>query len=51
MVSPDTTALGGETFIFPPFDELPLVPGQPQGCLWGFLDRNGNKDELGSMDV
>lgn len=33
---------------FPDFDQLPSVPGQPQGCLWGFFDRGGKKDELGS---
>lgn len=33
---------------FPDFDQLPSVPGQPQGCLWGFFDRGGEKDELGS---
>jgi hypothetical protein len=33
---------------FPEFDQLPSVPGQPQGSLWGFFDRGGEKDELGS---
>ncbi|CAI0646356.1 unnamed protein product [Colletotrichum noveboracense] len=36
---------------FPAFDELPVVPGAPQGCLWGFYDRNGKKDELGSLNL
>lgn len=34
---------------FPDFDELPEVPGQPKGCLWGFFDRDGKKDQLGSQ--
>lgn len=34
--------------VFPPFDELPAVPSQPQGSLWNFFDKNGKKDELGS---
>jgi hypothetical protein len=33
---------------FPAFDELPLVEGQPQGCLWGVFDKAGVKDEAGS---
>jgi hypothetical protein len=33
---------------FPEFDDLRVVEGQPQGCLWGFFDKDGNKDQLGS---
>lgn len=36
------------SYEFPDFDQLPSVPGQPQGSLWGFFDRGGKKDELGS---
>lgn len=36
------------TYEFPEFDQLPPVPGQPQGSLWGFFDRGAEKDELGS---
>ncbi|KAL6831828.1 hypothetical protein V8C40DRAFT_263120 [Trichoderma camerunense] len=36
---------------FPAFDDLPSVPGQPQGCLWGFFDKDGNKDELGTLNL
>lgn len=32
---------------FPELDNLPAVNGQPQGCLWGFYDREGKKDEAG----
>jgi hypothetical protein len=37
--------------VFPPFNELPAVPAQPQGCLWNFFDKDGKKDELGSKLV
>lgn len=33
---------------FPKFEELPKVEGEPQGCLWGFFDKDGKKDEIGS---
>ncbi|KAL7918464.1 hypothetical protein ACQKWADRAFT_304106 [Trichoderma austrokoningii] len=36
---------------FPDFDQLPSVPGQPQGCLWGFFDRGSKKDELGTINL
>lgn len=35
-------------FSFPEFDDLPVVKGQPKGCLWGFFDVDGQKDQLGS---
>ncbi|KAL2840289.1 hypothetical protein BJY01DRAFT_236789 [Aspergillus pseudoustus] len=38
-------------YIFPSFDEAPPVPGTPQGCLWGFYDRHGLKDEIGSINL
>jgi hypothetical protein len=34
---------------FPAFDDLPKVDGEPQGCIWGFFDKDGVKDECGSM--
>ncbi|GFP60376.1 hypothetical protein TASIC1_0017013800 [Trichoderma asperellum] len=39
------------TYEFPEFDQLPPVPGQPQGCLWGFFDRGTEKDELGTINL
>jgi hypothetical protein len=39
------------SYTFPDFDDLPSVPGQPQGCLWGFFDRDDKKDELGSKQI
>ncbi|KAL4782036.1 hypothetical protein BJX76DRAFT_359372 [Aspergillus varians] len=37
--------------IFPTFDDLPPVSGQPQGCLWGFFDTPDKKDELGTLNI
>lgn len=37
------------TYTFPSFDDAPAVPGMQQGCLWGFFDKDGKKDELGSI--
>ncbi|KAK8077252.1 hypothetical protein PG996_003422 [Apiospora saccharicola] len=39
------------TYVFPEFDDLPAVPGTPQGCLWGFYDKDGVKDEIGSVNL
>ncbi|EXK82565.1 hypothetical protein FOQG_13133 [Fusarium oxysporum f. sp. raphani 54005] len=36
-------------FRFPEFDDLPTVQGQPKGCLWGFFDVDGEKDQLGTL--
>lgn len=38
----------GSSHQFPKFDDLPKVEGEPQGSLWGFFDKNGKKDEVGS---
>ncbi|KAK7948064.1 uncharacterized protein PG986_008950, partial [Apiospora aurea] len=39
------------SYNFPDFDDLPAVPGTPQGCLWGFYDNDGVKDEVGSINL
>jgi hypothetical protein len=39
---------GPDAVKFPAFDDLPKVEGQPQGCLWGFFDKDGKKDQIGS---
>ncbi|KAF2088570.1 hypothetical protein K490DRAFT_39791 [Saccharata proteae CBS 121410] len=36
---------------FPHFDKLPKVEGQPQGCAWGYFDREGRKDEVGTLNL
>ena len=35
----------------PTFKELPEVEGLPKGCTWGFWDRSGRKDELGTLNL
>ncbi|KAJ5382249.1 hypothetical protein N7517_000160 [Penicillium concentricum] len=40
-----------DRIVFPSFDELPPVPGQPQGSLWNFFDKDGKKDELGTLNI
>ncbi|GAB7349369.1 hypothetical protein MBLNU459_g8495t1 [Dothideomycetes sp. NU459] len=39
--------------IFPAFDKLPKVEGQPQGCCWGLLDdtATGKKDQVGTLNL
>jgi hypothetical protein len=49
-----THSLTGPTlFTFPAFDQIPKVPGQPQGSLWGFFDIPGSgvKDGLGTLNL
>lgn len=43
-----TWGAAGAGHKFPAFDELPKVDGEPQGCIWGFFDKDGKKDEIGS---
>lgn len=44
---------GTPTAIFPAFDNLPKVEGQPQGCCWGLFDDRvtGKKDEVGTLNL
>jgi len=44
-----STLTGGSSQVFPAFDDLPKVEGQPQGCIWGLFDTEGKKDEVGSQ--
>jgi hypothetical protein len=39
------------TYTFPDFDSMPPVKDMPQGCAWGFFDKDGKKDELGSKHL
>jgi hypothetical protein len=41
----------GSTHIFPAFDDLPKIPGQPQGCMWGYWDNGPIKDEIGTLNL
>jgi hypothetical protein len=38
-------------YTFPAFDDIPKVEGMPQGSLWGFFDKDGKKDEVGSWSI
>ncbi|KAL2864268.1 uncharacterized protein BJX67DRAFT_383929 [Aspergillus lucknowensis] len=38
-------------YVFPNFDDTTPVPGAPKGCLWGFFDRDGKKDEIGTLNL
>ncbi|RYO99964.1 hypothetical protein DL763_001095 [Monosporascus cannonballus] len=35
----------------PDFDSLPPVAGMPQGCAWGFFDKDGKKDVYGCLNL
>ncbi|KAL5360475.1 hypothetical protein BJX96DRAFT_165190 [Aspergillus floccosus] len=35
----------------PDFDDLPPVPGMPQGCTWGIFDQDGKKDLYGTLNL
>ncbi|KAF2705963.1 hypothetical protein K504DRAFT_460041 [Pleomassaria siparia CBS 279.74] len=46
-----TGGLLGASHEFPAFDAAPKVDGEPQGSLWGFFDKDGNKDEVGTLNL
>ncbi|KAJ9667946.1 hypothetical protein H2201_001751 [Coniosporium apollinis] len=46
-----STLTGGSSQVFPAFDDLPKVEGQPQGCIWGLFDTEGKKDEVGTLNL
>src|SRR5277367_5887426 len=35
----------------PSHDDIPPVPGMPHGCAWGLWDKNGEKDQLGALNL
>ncbi|GAB7356249.1 hypothetical protein MBLNU459_g7063t1 [Dothideomycetes sp. NU459] len=35
----------------PSFDDLPQLPDLPKGCTWGLWDRDGQRDELGTLNL
>ena len=35
----------------PSYNDIPKVPGMPHGCAWGLWDKNGEKDQLGSLNL
>lgn len=38
-------------FNLPSFDNLPAVEGMPHGCAWGLFDQDGQKDQLGCLNL
>lgn len=46
-----TFSPGEANLSIPSFDQLPPVPGQPQGSLWGVFDKSGHKDEVGTLNL
>ena len=45
------TLTGQSPVEYPQFDHLPKVDGQPQGCTWGIFDKDGTKDEVGTLNL
>jgi len=35
----------------PNFDDLPKVKDMPQGCAWGVFDKDGKKDNFGTLNL
>jgi len=35
----------------PSYEDLPAVEGMPHGCAWGIWDKNGEKDQLGALNL
>ncbi|KAJ4290390.1 hypothetical protein N0V90_010606 [Kalmusia sp. IMI 367209] len=43
--------MSGKEYQFAAFDDLPKVEGEPQGCIWGIFDKDGKKDEVGTINL
>lgn len=37
--------------LVPAYKDLPPVPGMPHGCTWGLWDSNGQRDQLGTLNL
>ncbi|RFU74116.1 cyclase [Trichoderma arundinaceum] len=35
----------------PAWDDIPEVPGMPKGCAWGLFDRDGQRDQVGTLNL
>jgi hypothetical protein len=35
----------------PSWKDLPAVKGMPHGCAWGLFDKNGVRDEVGTLNL
>ncbi|KAI0168541.1 hypothetical protein BJ166DRAFT_611555, partial [Pestalotiopsis sp. NC0098] len=43
--------MASTSFEFPDFDDLLATENRPSGSLWGFFDRDGHKDEIGTLNL
>ncbi|KAL7773173.1 hypothetical protein CFE70_003137 [Pyrenophora teres f. teres 0-1] len=43
--------MADKEYKFPAFDDLPKVKDMPQGNIWGFFDKDGEKDEVGTINL
>lgn len=35
----------------PDYNNIPPVKGMPHGCAWGLFDKDGEKDQLGTLNL
>lgn len=35
----------------PNWDNIPEVPGLPEGCAWGLFDQDGRRDQVGTLNL
>lgn len=35
----------------PDFKDLPAVKGMPHGCAWGLFDKDGKRDNVGTLNL
>lgn len=35
----------------PDYENIPPVDGMPHGCVWGMFDKDGAKDQLGTLNL
>lgn len=49
--SPMLTSFHDRQDNLPSFDELPKIGDLPQGATWGLWDKDGVKDELGTLNL
>lgn len=38
-------------FNLPSWKDLPGVEGMPHGCAWGLFDKDGVRDEIGTLNL
>jgi len=43
--------MADKEYKFPAFDDLPKVKDMPQGSIWGFFDKDGEKDQVGTINL